>query len=155
MARSSRQLTSNRRYLIRAKSRANNPSGLSGIAASVTSSVGASNALVIQNAFINGLKQDGRLTHAGYRFKSGDTHTVYVAYTQYDDKRAANADTRSFGVAYSYSLSKRTDLNLILTRFDNSGLGQAAPGGGGYLGGVTASAGTDSTSLAFGLRHRF
>jgi predicted porin len=132
----------------------NNPSGLSGIAALVTPSVGPANALLIQNAFINGARQDGRLLHAGYRLNIG-IHTIYTAYTQYDDKRPANADTRSFGAAYTYSLSKRTDLNFVVTRFDNSGLGQAAPGGAGYLGGVTATAGTDATSVALGLRHRF
>ena len=52
-------------------------------------------------------------------------------------------------------LSKRTNLNAVLTRFVNSGTGQAAPGGNGYLGGVTASAGKDSTSLALGIRHVF
>ncbi len=131
-----------------------NPTGLSGIAASVTPTVGAATAGLVQAAFINGFKQDGRLTHVGYKFESG-VNTVYLAYTQFDDKRAANADTKSFGVAYTYALSKRTDVNAVITRFDNSGLGQAAPGGAGYLGGVTASAGTDSTSLALGIRHRF
>jgi hypothetical protein len=82
-------------------------------------------------------------------------HTVYAGTTQYDDQRAANADTRSVGAAYSYALSKRTDINLAVARFTNAALAQAAPGGGGYLGGVTASAGTDATSLALGLRHRF
>jgi len=131
-----------------------NPTGLSGIAAQVTPSVGAANALVIQNAFINGLRQDAQLAHIGYKLTLGAS-TFYAAFTQLDDKRAPNADTRSFGVAYSYALSKRTDVSAVVTRFDNSGLGQAAPGGAGYLGGVTASAGTDSTSVAFGVRHRF
>jgi hypothetical protein len=40
-------------------------------------------------------------------------------------------------------------------RFDNRKNGQAAPGGNGYLGGVTRAAGVDSTSLALGIRHRF
>jgi predicted porin len=131
-----------------------NPTGVSGIAASVTSSVGATNALLIQNAFINALKQDAQLAHIGYRLTLGES-TFYAAFTQFNDKRPANADTRSFGVAYSYALSKRTDINAVVTRFDNSGLGQAAPGGAGYLGGVTDTAGTDSTSVALGLRHRF
>jgi predicted porin len=82
-------------------------------------------------------------------------NTFYVAYTAANDKRPANADVASYGVAYSYSLSKRTDLNAILTHFDNKNLAQAAPGQAGFLGGVTKSAGTDSTSVAFGIRHRF
>ena len=131
-----------------------NPTGLSSIGALVAPQVGAANAVLIQDAFIDALRQDAQLMHIGYRIVSG-AHTVSAAYSLYDDRRDANADTASYGVAYTYSLSKRTDLNAVLTRFDNSGLGQAAPGGAGYLGGVTASADTDSTSIALGLRHRF
>ena len=131
-----------------------NPTGLSSIGALVAPQVGAANAVLIQDAFIDALRQDAQLMHIGYRIVSG-AHTVSAAYSLYDDRRDANADTASYGVAYTYSLSKRTDLNAVLTRFDNSGLGQAAPGGAGYLGGVTATAGTDSTSIALGLRHRF
>ena len=75
--------------------------------------------------------------------------------TSYNDSRPANADVASYGVAYTYALSKRTDLNAVAVRFDNKNLAQTAPGGNGYLGGVTASAATDSTGLAFGIRHRF
>lgn len=131
-----------------------NPSGLSGLPAQLTPQVGAANAAVVSNAFVNALRQDARLAHIGYKLPF-DRNTVYLAYTQLDDTRAPNADTRSFGAAYSYALSKRTDISAVVTRFDNSGLGQAAPGGAGYLGGITASAGSDSTSLALGVRHRF
>lgn len=92
--------------------------------------------------------------HVGYRLPLGQS-TFYVAYNRLDDKRAVNADTSSYGAVYSYALSKRTDINAVAARFVNSRLAQAAPGGAGYLGGVTASAGTDSTSLALGVRHRF
>ena len=61
----------------------------------------------------------------------------------------------TYGVAYTYPLSKRTNLNLVLTRYANSANAQTAPGGNGYLGGVTAAAGQDSTSIAFGIRHTF
>jgi predicted porin len=127
-----------------------NPSDVSTIAASLPSSVGQP----VQNAFINALKLDGLLLHVGYRHVMG-ANTISVAYTQYDDKRPNNSDTASYGVAYTYALSKRTDINAILTRFNNSGLGQAAPGQAGFFGGVTESAGRDSTSVAVGLRHRF
>jgi predicted porin len=120
-----------------------NPTGLSGIPVPI-----------LRNAFIQGFRQDGRLTHMGYKIESG-AHTVYLAVTRFDDKRSANADTLTYGTTYSYALSRRTDINAAVTRFDNSGLGQAAPGMGGFLGGVTASAGTDATSLALGVRHRF
>lgn len=131
------------------------PSGLSTIAGSVASTIGAANALAVQNAFINGLRQDADAYHIGYRMVLGNVNTIYVAASRYNDKRPNNADTTSYGVAYSYAFSKRTDVNVVATHFNNSRLAQTAPGGAGYLGGVTASAGVDSNSFALGLRHRF
>jgi predicted porin len=101
------------------------------------------------------LKQDANLMHIGLRYDLGAAGQVTVAYTKLDDKRATNADTASYGVAYTYPLSKRTNLSAVLTRFSNSGTGQAAPGGAGYLGGVTGMAGQDATSIALGVRHTF
>ena len=109
---------------------------------------------LFQTAFINALKQDALLAHVGYRLNAGAS-TVYVAYSMYNDKLLNNADTASYGVVYSYGLSKRTDLNFAATHFNNKGLGQAAPGAAGYLGGITEKAGVDSNSIALGLRHRF
>ncbi len=131
-----------------------NPSGLSSVGASLVPLVGATAAGLVQNAFITAFKQDGMLFNVGYKFETGP-NTIYVAYSSLDDKTASNADVASYGAAYTYALSKRTDLNLVLTHFNNKGLAQAAPGQAGFLGGVTASAGTDSNSLAFGIRHRF
>ena len=131
-----------------------NPSGLSGIAATLTPAVGAAAAAVVQGAYINALRLDGKLTHIGYRLTSGP-NTVYVAFNQYNDARPANADTSSYGVAYSYALSKRTDINAVATHFNNKNLAQAAPGQAGFLGGFTSAAGVDSNSLALGVRHRF
>ena len=139
-----------------------NPAGLSGIAAKLTptavSLAGAVQGPVIaanvQNAFITGFKQDSTLFHIGYRMTMG-ANTVTVAYNTMNDKTASNADRDSYGVAYTYALSKRTDLNAVMTRFNNKNSSQLAPGGNGFLGGVTASAGTDSTNVAFGIRHRF
>jgi hypothetical protein len=108
----------------------------------------------VAGRFIDALRQDGRAYHLGYKFETGP-HTFYTAYNKLDDKRAANADTASYGVTYSYALSKRTDINVSAVHFSNTGLGQAAPGGGGYLGGITASAGTDSNTFGLGVRHRF
>lgn len=101
------------------------------------------------------LKQDANGYHVGVRYDMGPAGQVTLAYNKFNDKRASDADTASYGVAYVYPLSKRTGLHAVLTRFRNSGTGQAAPGGGGYLGGVTAKAGQDATSLAFGIRHEF
>lgn len=111
-------------------------------------------ASAIQNAYTQALKQDGTLYHLGYRYTAGAS-TISVAYTTYDDKRPSNADVSSYGAAYTYALSKRTDLNFVAVRYNNKNTAQVAPGGNGYIGGVTASAGTDSTGLAFGIRHRF
>ncbi|MDD2844518.1 MAG: porin [Rhodoferax sp.] len=132
-----------------------NPANMGDIGAAVLGATGSSAlAGLIQGAYTQALKQDGRLYHVGYRYTTGP-HTVSVSYNTFNDKRPANADVKSYGAAYSYALSKRTDLNAVLVRFDNSATAQAAPGGNGYLGGVTASAGTDSTGLALGIRHRF
>lgn len=131
-----------------------NPTGLSSIVASLTPLTGAATALVVQNAFVNAVKQDSRLYHVGYRLPMAG-HKLYVAYSHLDDRRGSNADTSSFGAVFTYGFSARTDLNLALTRFVNKNLAQAAPGQAGSLGGVTASAGTDSNAFAIGIRHRF
>jgi predicted porin len=131
-----------------------NPTGLSGLAGSLAGAVGPANAAVIANAFIEGLKQDSQLAHIGYKYVTGP-HTIYGAYTALNDKRPNNADVASYGAAYTYALSKRTALNAVLTHFDNKNLAQAAPGQAGFLGGVTEEAGTDSNSLAVGIRHSF
>lgn len=138
--------------LIKAKN--DNPSGLSGISGTLTPVIGPGAAALVQNAFINAFRQDALLAHIGYRLTAG-RNTVSLTYTRYDDKRPANADVTSYGVAYGYALSKRTDLNAVAARFDNKPNAQAAPGNAGYVGGFTASPGTDSTSLSLGIRHRF
>ena len=128
--------------------------GNPGISAAAAAAAGSAAATAVQNAFINTFKQNSNLFHIGYRVTMGP-HTTTVAYNTMNDKTAANADRSSYGVAYTYALSKRTDLNAVLTRFNNKNTSQIAPGGNGFLGGVTASAGTDSTNVAFGIRHRF
>lgn len=137
-----------------AKIQDDHPNGLSAIAPALTSTIGPVFAGLVQTSFINAFKQDGNLFHIGYRNVTGP-HTMSVAYNRYDDKRPSDADVKSYGAAYTYALSKRTDLNAVLVRFDNGDKGQVAPGGNGYLGGVTKTAGTDSTGVAFGMRHRF
>ena len=130
--------------------RDDNPSNLSPLFASVPLPVRAQ----YQTAFNTAFRQDAKLMHIGYKFISG-VHTIVTAFNRLDDKRAVNADTDSYGVTYTYALSKRTNLNAVVTRFNNKGSGQVAPGGGGFLGGVTASAGADATNVAFGIRHTF
>jgi hypothetical protein len=110
---------------------------------------------IIANSVVDRLKQDANLLHLGARYTLPNASHVSVALNRLNDKRASNADITSYGVAYTYPFSKRTNVNFVLTKFNNSANAQAAPGGNGYLGGVTATAGTDSTSIAIGLRHTF
>jgi predicted porin len=140
-----------------------NPTGTSGLAATIQGGLvgqgvpaqfAAPAAATVANAFIEALKQDSQLAHIGYKYVTGP-HTIYGAYTALNDKRPNNADVASYGAAYTYALSKRTALNAVLTHFDNKNLAQAAPGQAGFLGGVTEEAGTDSNSLAVGIRHSF
>jgi len=132
-----------------------NPSDMSKIGVLLSANPAtAPYAATVQGAFTNAFKQDGLLMHLGYRVVAGP-HTLSAAYTTYDDKRPANADISSYGAAYTYALSKRTDLNAVLVHYDNKNLAQVAPGGNGYIGGVTATAGTDSNALQLGVRHRF
>ena len=131
-----------------------NPASLSTIAAALTPQLGAATAGAVQAAFVDAFRQDAHQYQVGYKLTSGP-HTVYVAYNKLNDRRPANADVASYGAVYTYALSKRTDLNFVLTHFDNSANAQAAPGQAGFIGGVTGSAGKDSNNIAAGIRHRF
>lgn len=105
-------------------------------------------------AFAEALEQDANAYHIGYKLSSGP-HTVSVAFNTFDDRRDLDADVRSYGAVYTYAFSKRTDVNLALTRFDNSDTAQVAPGQAGYYGGFASDPGQDVLSTAIGLRHRF
>jgi predicted porin len=100
------------------------------------------------------LRQDANLIHIGGSYKLG-TGTLKLSYNRLNDKTAANADSTSYGATYTYPFSKRTDVNAVLVRVNNKGLGQSAPGGAGFAGGVTSAAGIDSTGFGVSLRHRF
>ncbi len=141
----------------------NNPTGISTLgaasaAAAVANGAPAALSPALRNAFQNSynaaFRQDARLMHIGYKITTGP-HTIVTAFNRLDDKRLVNADTDSYGVTYSYALSKRTSLNAVLTKFNNKGQGQVAPGGAGFLGGVTSAAGVDSTNVALGVNHKF
>ncbi len=131
------------------------PTGLSAIpAALIAQGATAGQATLVQGAFSTALKQDSRVYNLGYTLTVGQLTSV-LSYSVLDDRRSADADTTSFGVAWSYALSKRTDVNLVLAHFNNKSQAQAAPGGAGFLGGFTKTAGTDSNNVAIGVRHRF
>ncbi len=137
-----------------------NPTGISTIQSAVAAppaqggTGSAALGLAFQNAYNVAFRQDAALMHIGYKLNLG-VHTVVVAFNRLNDKRAVNADTDSYGATYTYALSKRTNLNAVLTRFNNKDQGQVAPGGAGFLGGVTSAPGVDSTNIALGIRHSF
>ncbi|MDB5895744.1 MAG: porin [Rhodoferax sp.] len=131
------------------------PTGLSGVSNSlVAGGLARPVANLVQNAFYEGFKQDARLYQIGYRIVSG-VHTVSVAYNNMNDRRPFNADRYSYGAAYSYALSKRTDVSVVLTHLENKNTSQDALGGNGFVGGVSSAAGKDSNGMAFSIRHRF
>jgi predicted porin len=114
-------------FLSAAQAKDDNPSGLSSLATGlVAAGTPAAVASQVQTAFFNGFKQDGRQLHLGYKPVMG-AHTLYLAATAYDDRRPQNADVMSYGAAYSYAFSKRTDANVVVTHFDNKTNAQAAP----------------------------
>ena len=130
------------------------PGGLSPVRAALTPAIGPVFAAAVTNAFSAALVQDANVYHVGYRVITGP-HTISASYNRYDDRLARNADVQSYGAVYSYAFSKRTDVNVVVTRFDNSSNAQTAPGQNGFLGGVTTEPGRDSQNVALGIRHRF
>ena len=132
-----------------------NPTDMTSIGAALSANAAtAPVAGLVQNAFTQGFRQDARLFQIGYRIVTG-VHTVTVAYNNMNDRRPFNADRYSYGVAYTYALSKRTDLSAVLTHLENKNTSQDLPGGNGFLGGVAATPGKDANSLSLSMRHRF
>jgi predicted porin len=111
-------------------------------------------AILVDSSILPRFMQDARLYHVGARIPLGVGQFI-VGYSRFDDKRATNADSESYGAAYTYPLSKRTDLNLAITQVNNNANAQALPGGNGFLGGVTAFGGKDAISFQFSVRHKF
>jgi predicted porin len=110
--------------------------------------------ILIDSSVLPRLMQDARLYHVGAKLPLG-VSSVTIGYTQLDDRRATNADVKSFGALFTYPLSKRTDINFAVAQIDNSANAQTLPGGNGFLGGVTAFGGKDATAFQFSLRHKF
>ena len=111
-------------------------------------------AILVDTGILPRFMQDARLYHVGARVPLG-VGQLMIGYSRLDDKRATNADSESYGVAYTYPLSKRTDLNVAVTQVNNNANAQVLPGGNGFLGGVSAFGGKDVTSYQFSLRHKF
>jgi predicted porin len=111
-------------------------------------------AALVDSSILPRFLQDARLYHFGARVPLG-TGTLTVGYSQVDDRRATNADVTSYGAVYTYPMSKRTDLNVGVTQVNNNANAQVVGGGNGFLGGVSAFGGKDSTSFQLSLRHKF
>lgn len=111
-------------------------------------------AVLVDTGILPRFMQDARLYHVGARVPLG-VGLLTIGYSRFDDKRGANADAESYGAAYTYPLSKRTDLNMAVTLVNNAANAQVLPGGNGFLGGVSAFGGKDATSYQFSLRHKF
>ena len=111
-------------------------------------------ATLIDSGILPRFMQNAKLYHVGARIPLG-VSTITVGYSRFDDRRATNADSESYGVAFTYPFSKRTDVTMAVTKINNNANGQALAGGNGFLGGVTAFGGKDATSTQFSLRHRF
>ena len=111
-------------------------------------------AVLVDSGVLPRFQQDSRLMHVGARIPLG-VGLLTIGYSRLDDKRATNADSESYGAAYTYPLSKRTDLNLAVTHVNNNANAQVLTGGNGFLGGVTAFGGKDANSYQFSLRHKF
>jgi predicted porin len=111
-------------------------------------------AVLVDSSILPRFLQDARLYHFGARVPLG-TGTLTVGYSQVDDRRATNADVTSYGAVYTYPMSKRTDLNVGVTQVNNNANAQVVGGGNGFLGGVSAFGGKDSTSFQLSLRHKF
>jgi predicted porin len=111
-------------------------------------------AILVDTSILPRFMQNARLYHIGARIPLG-VGLFTIGYSRFDDKRATNADSESYGAAYTYPLSKRTDLNAAITQVNNNANAQALAGGNGFLGGVTAFGGKDATLFQFSLRHKF
>ena len=110
--------------------------------------------ILVDTGILPRFQQDNRLYHFGARVPLGVGQLI-LGYSRLDDKRATNADSTSYGVAYTYPLSKRTDINVAVTQVNNNANAQVLPGGNGFLGGVSAFGGKDVTAYQLSLRHKF
>lgn len=131
-----------------------NPQGLTPVIAQLTPTIGPVFATAVVNAFRAALRQDANAYHIGYRYETGP-HTISVVYNRFDDRTSRDADVQAYGAVYSYAFSKRTDMSVVLAKYNNSDTAQAAGGGQGYLGGFTSAPGVDFENVAVGIRHKF
>jgi predicted porin len=85
---------------------------------------------------------------------------AHMAKAGNDKVLGANTGAKSFGVAYQYSLSKRTNAFVSYQKLTNQAAAAFGPGGMqtptfASNGGVTLAAGEDLSSLMMGVNHSF
>ncbi|MFZ5509017.1 MAG: porin [Pseudomonadota bacterium] len=80
---------------------------------------------------------------------------VSVTYTDLNDKLAANADARLFGIGYNYPLSKRTDVYAFWSTIRNKSNSNYTIGSAVATNLSLSAAGEDPKALQLGIRHAF
>lgn len=78
-------------------------------------------------------------------------HRLYGSYLRRSNDLLTNADTSVYSIAYTYDLSKRTNLYASYGNINNETAATINSPGAGAI----ATAGADPSVLYFGLRHRF
>lgn len=76
------------------------------------------------------------------------SHTFIASYIRKDDRTAANRDANQFGLGYTYTLSKRTNIYAAWASIDNKN-------GAGYTVGNNSEAGSGDSAFNLGVRHIF
>ncbi|MFO1326442.1 MAG: porin [Rubrivivax sp.] len=97
-----------------------------------------------------GLKVQAIIPAAHINIGSG---TIRLSYGRYDIKDSSN-DWNKIAAGYIHNMSKRTALYGTYARISNKGTQNKTIGTNG-VGGVTASAGGNSSGFEFGIRHSF
>ena len=76
------------------------------------------------------------------------SHTFIASYIRKDDRTAANRDANQFGLGYTYTLSKRTNIYAAWASIDNKN-------GASYTVGNNSEAGSGDSAFNLGVRHIF
>lgn len=86
----------------------------------------------------------------------GTSGEIRASFTQFLDKRNANADSDRIAIGYIHSLSRRTALYALASRVGNdSGARRGFTVSSASLATPTIGAGTSATGYSIGIRHQF
>ena len=78
-----------------------------------------------------------------------------LQYVLNKSEYGAKGRTQAFGGGYQYDLSKRSDLYVMLTRFNNTGTGYTNRYNSAIPAGVTDASHRNITEFMAGVRHAF